>query len=41
MNQQEQRPRRSASSRQQRKMPLMGYLVILFAVAFFLLFMAY
>ena len=40
MNQQEQRPRRS-NSRRQRRMPLMGYLVILFAVAFFLLFMAY
>ena len=40
MSQQEQRPRRAAP-RRQRKMPLMGYLVILFAVAFFLLFMAY
>ena len=40
MNQQEQRPRRSAP-RRQRKMSLTGYMVILFAVAFFLLFMAY
>ena len=39
MREQEQKPRRSGTRR--RKMPLTGYMVILFAVAFFLLFMAY